>query len=86
VTRWIGEKKHIIAYPISRKTIYNLSTAQSDANFAAAPSATYTTKGFKKAMLSVYSNFCPNVQRMLNLVSEGEVCEWKLRVHAPLPT
>jgi salicylate hydroxylase len=86
VTRWIGEKKHIIAYPISRKTIYNLSTAQSDANFAAAPSATYTTKGFKKAMLSVYSNFRPNVQRMLNLVSEGEVCKWKLRVHAPLPT
>jgi salicylate hydroxylase len=23
---------------------------------------------------------------MLNLVPEGEVCEWKLRVHAPLPT
>jgi salicylate hydroxylase len=23
---------------------------------------------------------------MLNMVPEGEVCEWKLRVHAPLPT
>jgi salicylate hydroxylase len=85
-TRWIGEKRHIIAYPVSEKTIYNISTAQPDVNFAAAPSATYTTKGDKSAMLSVYSDFCPMIQRMLNLVPEGDVCEWKLRVHAPLPT
>lgn len=85
-TRWIGEKRHIIAYPVSEKNIYNISTAQPDANFAAAPSATYTTKGSKTAMLSVFSDFCPMIQRMLNLVPEGEVCEWRLRVHAPLPT
>ena len=86
VTRWIGEKRHIIAYPVSNKTIYNISTAQPDVNFAAAPSATYTTKGSKKALLSVFADFCPKIQRMLDLVPEGEVCEWKLRVHAPLPT
>ena len=80
VTRWIGERRHIIAYPISNKSIYNLSTAQPDTNFAAAPSATYTTKGSKKEMLSVYADFCPMIQRMLQLVPEGEVCEWKLRV------
>ena len=85
-TRWIGEKRHIIAYPVSEKNVYNISTAQPDVNFAAAPSATYTTKGSKKAMLEVYSDFCPMIQRMLNLVPEGEVCEWKLRVHSPLPT
>lgn len=85
-TRWIGEKRHIIAYPVSNKTIYNISTAQPDTNFAAAPSATYTTKGSKTEMLNVYSDFSPLVQRMLNLVPEGEVCEWKLRVHQPLPT
>ena len=86
VTRWIGEKRHIIAYPVAGKTIYNLSTAQPDTNFAIAPSATYTTKGDKSAMLDVYGDFCPKVQRMLQLVPEGEVCEWKLRVHAPLET
>lgn len=86
VVRWIGTKRHIIAYPISNNTIYNLSTIQPDTNFASAPSATYTTKGSKPTMLSVFSDFCPLVQRMLNLVPEGEVCEWKLRVHAPLPT
>ena len=86
VVRWIGEKRHIIAYPVEDKSIYNLSTTQPDKNFAAAPSATYTTKGSKSAMLEVFSDYCPMIQRMLDLVPEGEVCEWKLRVHAPLPT
>lgn len=86
VIRWIGEKRHIIAYPVSSKQIYNISTTQPDVNFAAAPSATYTTKGSKKAMLDVFGDFCPMIHRMLDLVPEGEVCEWKLRVHAPLPT
>ncbi|KAF2147692.1 FAD/NAD(P)-binding domain-containing protein [Myriangium duriaei CBS 260.36] len=86
VTRWIGHKRHIIAYSVSNKNIYNLSTAQPDDKFAAAPSATYTTKGSKSAMLETYADFCPKVQRMLNLVPDGEVVEWKLRVHEPLPT
>lgn len=86
VIRWIGEKRHIIAYPVSSKQIYNLSTTQPDVNFASATNATYTTKGSKKQMLGVYSDYCPMIQRMLDLVPEGEVCEWKLRVHQPLPT
>lgn len=85
VTRWIGEKRHIIAYPVSSKQIYNLSTVQPDINFAAAPSATYTTKGSKPQMMEVFGDFCPKVKRMLDLVPDGEVCEWKLRVHEPLP-
>ena len=84
--RWIGAKRHIVAYPVQSHEIYNLSTAQPDVNFAAAPSALYTTKGSKPAMLSVFADFCPLAQKMLNLVPEGEVCEWKLRVHQPLPT
>lgn len=86
VTRWIGEKRHIIAYPVASNTLYNLSTVQPDKNFAAAPSSTYTTKGDKAVMLKVFHDFCPKVQRMLHMVPEGEVCEWKLRVHEPLPT
>lgn len=86
VIRWIGEKRHIIAYPVSSKQIYNLSTTQPDVNFAVATNATYTTKGSKKQMLEVFEDYCPMIQRMLDLVPEGEVCEWKLRVHSPLPT
>jgi salicylate hydroxylase len=85
VTRWIGEKRHWIAYPIQSGNMYNMSSIQPDTNFASAPSMTYTTKGSKTAMLSVFSDFCPLIQRMLNLVPDGEVCEWKLRVHRPLP-
>ena len=86
VIRWIGEKRHIIAYPVSSKQIYNISTAQPDMNFADAPSQTYTTKGSKPQMMEVYGDFCPMVKRMLDLVPDGEVCEWKLRVHEPLPS
>lgn len=86
VTRWIGEKRHIIAYPISRHQIYNMSSAQPDRNFANAPDATYTTKGSKQEMLETFHDFHPVVQKLLNKVPDGEVCEWKLRVHTPLPT
>ena len=85
VVRWIGERRHIIAYPVSGHSIYNLSSAQPDDNFAAGPSATYTTKGSKEAMLKVFEDFCPLVQKMLQMVPDGEVCEWKLRQHKPLP-
>ncbi|KAL0944394.1 3-hydroxybenzoate 6-hydroxylase 1 [Colletotrichum truncatum] len=86
VIRWIGEKRHIIAYPVSSHSIYNLSTTQPDSNFAAATNATYTTKGSKSAMLEVFHDFCPLVHRMLNLVPDGQVCEWRLRMHKPLPS
>jgi salicylate hydroxylase len=86
VTRWIGEKKHIIAYPIHNKQIYNISTAQPDTNFASAPSATYTTTGSKSEMLKVYGDFHPKLLRMLDLVPDNEVVEWRLRVHDPLST
>ncbi|KAF8210983.1 hypothetical protein K438DRAFT_2047026 [Mycena galopus ATCC 62051] len=84
--RWIGAKRHIIAYPISAHTIFNISTAQSDTNFAAEPTASWTTRAEKDAMLRLYSDFCPSVRRMLGLVTESELCEWKLRVHRPLRT
>ncbi len=86
VTRWIGERRHLIAYPISSNTIYNISTTQPDVNFAGAPNSTYTTKADKKVMLNVFSDFAPVVRRLLDLAPEGEVCEWKLRIHEPLPT
>ncbi|KAJ7114021.1 hypothetical protein C8R44DRAFT_630491 [Mycena epipterygia] len=84
--RWIGARRQIIAYPISGNTILNIATTQPDVNFAAEPTATWTTRADKSAMLDVYADFCPLVGRMLRLVPAGEVCEWKLRVHRPLRT
>ncbi|KAJ2902601.1 hypothetical protein MKZ38_000362 [Zalerion maritima] len=86
VTRWIGPQRHIIAYSVDNHDIYNLSTTQPDTHFAAAPNASYTTLADKGEMIRVFQDFCPLVHRMLDYVPEGEVCEWRLRVHAPLPT
>ncbi|KAF7886181.1 hypothetical protein EAF00_010284 [Botryotinia globosa] len=71
VTRQIGERRHIIAYPISSKRIYNISTTQPDIDFAISPSETCTTKGSKSIMLKGL--------KISTLKSN-------LRVHAPLPT
>ncbi|KAJ7080829.1 putative monooxygenase, partial [Mycena belliarum] len=84
--RWIGAQRQIIAYPISNHRIFNISTSQPDLNFAAEPTATWTTRADKSKMLAVFSDFCAPVQRMLALVEKDEVCEWKLRVHHPLKT
>ncbi|KAF5002059.1 hypothetical protein FDECE_10738 [Fusarium decemcellulare] len=86
VRRWIGEKRHIMAYPIHDHTIYNVATAQPDVNFAGPINATWTNLGSKTAMKEVFADFCPLVQKLLDLVPEGDVVEWRLRSHKPLGT
>ncbi|KAJ6462393.1 hypothetical protein C8R47DRAFT_1058170 [Mycena vitilis] len=83
-SRWIAAGRQIIAYPISNHTILNIATTQPDVNFAAAPTAAWTTRADKSAMLDVYADFCPRVVKLLRLAPAGELCEWKLRVHRPL--
>ncbi|WWD19970.1 hypothetical protein CI109_104443 [Kwoniella shandongensis] len=80
--RWIGEKRHIIAYPIESGDLFNMSTTQPDRNFVQAD--TWTASGSKVEMLQTFHDFCPRVQKLLNLVPEGDVLEWKLRIHEPL--
>ncbi|WWD09716.1 hypothetical protein V865_007844 [Kwoniella europaea PYCC6329] len=80
--RWIGEKRHIIAYPIASHDLFNMSSAHPDRRFVEAD--TWTASGSKQEMLDMFSDFCPRVQKLLKLVPEGDVLEWKLRVHAPL--
>ncbi|KAM0331288.1 hypothetical protein ACHAQA_002958 [Verticillium albo-atrum] len=86
VRRWIGANRHIIAYPIHNHTIYNMVTAQPDVNFAGPANSSWSTKGEKQAMKAVFADFCPIVQKLLDKVPEGEVVEWRLRSHKPLPT
>ncbi|THU89211.1 FAD/NAD(P)-binding domain-containing protein [Dendrothele bispora CBS 962.96] len=85
-TRWVGDGRLIVAYPISDNNIYNIVTIQPDTHFSEAPSAAYTTRGSKVQMLRVFSDFCPRARRLLQTVSDDTVCEWKLRVHSALPT
>lgn len=82
--RWTGGGRMIIAYPIARHALYNISTAHPDAHFARAPTSAWTAYGSRAAMLETYAAYCPTVQKLLALVRSDQVCEWKLRVHAPL--
>ncbi|KAF5017784.1 hypothetical protein F66182_10269 [Fusarium sp. NRRL 66182] len=86
VRRWIGENRHMIAYPIHNHTIFNVATAQPDVNFAGPTNATWTNLGDKTAMKKVFADFGPKVQQLLDLVPEGDVVEWRLRSHKPLDT
>ena len=84
--RWIGEKRHIIAYPISQHRIFNIVSAHPDTNFAAGPSAAWTSSGSKAEMLKVFENFkSPKVQKLLNMAPDGNILEWALKVHKPVP-
>lgn len=60
------------------------STAHPDRRFVEADS--WTATGSKTEMLETFQGFCPRVQKLLALVPEGDVLEWKLRGHAPLDT
>lgn len=83
--RWIGEGRHIMAYPICAGTVFNMSTAHPDTHFVGSDEA-WTTSGSRSDMLDTFSKFCPRIQKLLNLVPEGEILEWKMRVHDPIDT
>lgn len=70
------------AYPIDSHDLFNMSTTQPDRHFVQAD--TWTAAGSKTEMLKTFHDFCPRVQKLLSLVPEGEVLEWKLRVHRPI--
>ena len=64
-----------------------MSTAHPDTHFTAEPTSTWTSSNGSKAdLLDTFKTFCPRVQKLLNLVPEGNVLEWRLRVHLPLKT
>lgn len=84
VTRWIAHRRHIIAYPISNKSIYNISTAHPDEHIGAVES--WTAAGSYDDMRKMWADYCPRIQKMLDLVPNDEILEWKLRVHLPLTT
>ncbi|KAM0275045.1 hypothetical protein ACHAQH_007606 [Verticillium albo-atrum] len=86
VRRWTGPSRHIVAYPVHNHTIYNIVTAQPDVNFAGPANSSWSTKGDKQAMKAVFADFCPLVQKLLDLAPEGDVVEWRLRSHKPLRT
>lgn len=79
--RWIGPGRHIIAYPVRNHEVYNMALAHPDRGRV---DESWTTVTSKKILLSEYQGWDPNLIKMLNLVPEGDVLEWKLCMHMPL--
>ncbi|WOO85389.1 FAD-dependent monooxygenase OpS4 [Vanrija pseudolonga] len=82
--RWIGERRHVMGYPIEAGDLFNISTSQPDGNFVEEDE--WTAMGDKDTMLETFADFCPRVKKLLSLVPQYEVLEWRLRVHKPLPS
>ncbi|PTU24397.1 hypothetical protein P175DRAFT_0506058 [Aspergillus ochraceoroseus IBT 24754] len=82
-TRWLGPDRHLMAYPIRNHELYNVVLLHPDRHGI---EESWTTKGSKKRMIDDYKGWDPIVTKLINLVPDDEVLEWKLCSHAPLKT
>lgn len=82
-TRWLGPARHIIAYPVRSHELYNVVLLHPDRQEV---EESWTTKGSKQAMVDHYTGWDPIVRKLIDLVVEDEVLEWKLCLHRPLRT
>lgn len=79
--RWVGPGRHIIAYPVRNREIYNMALAHPDRGRV---DESWTTVTSKKNLLTEYEGWDPMLIKILDLVPEGDVLEWKLCMHMPL--
>ncbi|WWC85705.1 uncharacterized protein L201_000571 [Kwoniella dendrophila CBS 6074] len=82
--RWIGEGRHVIAYPISSHQTFNITTSHPSHNSQSTIPDSWTNPGSKAEMLDMFGDSCPRLKKLLNFAPEGEVIEWKLRARAPI--
>lgn len=82
-TRWLGPNRHIIAYPVRNHELYNVVLLHPDSHGV---EESWTTKGSKQAMIDNYRGWDSRVTKLIDLVPDDEVLEWKLCLHAPLKT
>jgi len=79
--RWVGPDRHIIAYPVRSHEIYNMALAHPDRGRV---DEDWTTVTSKSNLLNEYKGWDPRLVKMLNMVPEGKVLEWKICWHQPL--
>lgn len=82
-TRWLGPNRHIVGYPVRKHELYNVVLLHPDRHGV---EESWTTKGSKQNMIDDYRGWDRRVTKLINLVSEDEVLEWKLCLHSPLKT
>ncbi|KAL3452621.1 hypothetical protein BJX65DRAFT_266650 [Aspergillus insuetus] len=82
-TRWLGPERHLIAYPVRNHELYNIVLLHPDRHGI---EESWTTKGSKQRMVDDYEGWDPIVTKLIALVPDDEVLEWKLCLHPPLKT
>lgn len=84
--RWMGPGGHIMAYPIKNNTVYNMVLLHPEKpHVDPHEGESWTRNGDKKEMMEFYKDWCPEVRNLLSYVPDGEVKEWTLNSHRPLP-
>ncbi|CAG7928169.1 unnamed protein product [Penicillium olsonii] len=82
-TRWLGPGRHIIAYPVRKHELYNVVLLHPDSHGV---DESWTTKGSKQEVVENYDGWDSTVRKLIKLVDDNEVLEWKLCLHHPLST
>ncbi|PBP16227.1 salicylate hydroxylase [Diplocarpon rosae] len=83
--RWMGSGGHIMAYPIRHNTLYNIVLIHPEKPSQAAEES-WTSKGDKNEMLDTYRAWNDTFKGLLEFVPDGEIMEWTLNTHLPLPS
>lgn len=82
----MGPGGHIMSYPIKNNTVYNMVFLHLAKPSQDDEEESWTKQGDKKEMMEFYKDWNPLVRDLLSYVPEGEVKEWTLNSHRPLPT
>ena len=81
--RWMGPDGHIMAYPIRNHRLLNMVLLHPDRHDT---KECWMARVEKGRMTHFYENWNSRVRKLICLLPEGEICEWKLCDHAPLST
>ena len=82
--RWLGPKAHIIGYPLKNNHLYNMVLIHPEKPNTENVES-WTRKGDKSEMLNQYRDWNEVVCNLLGYAPAGNVIEWSLNQHLPLP-
>jgi salicylate hydroxylase len=74
-----------VAYPVKSHNVYNMILMHPRL-LGSPDDESWTSKSDKQQMLEIFKDWNSMVHDLLSYVSDGEVIEWSLNTHSPLPS
>lgn len=84
IQSWLGPDRAIVAYPISRGTLFNVAVVVSASGQRDAPVGKWNEPADLLEFQSMFSDFCPLAQKLVHLVKK--CAKWTIAEVPPLPT